>query len=332
MNSLYNYAPVALFCYNRPDHLKRTVTALAHNLLASETDLYIFSDGPRSDIDAPYVQEIRQFIKTIRGFQSIQIKESPNNIGLARSIIGGVSEVLQKHQRIIVIEDDIVLSESALKYFNDALDFYQFSENIYSISGYNFPDFPRPKNYMFDTYIIPRMQCWGWSTWREKWAHADFDMEDFDKFINDQKAVAKYIKRIGVNSLNTLKSCVQDGKDVWACRWVYAHFRDNAYCVCPIESFVENIGLDGSGENCGNMNIENQARLNAAKSFNFVSDAKLNQEIFGEFMVRAVPGTRLSHHLDSRKVQHKDKQIKHLWHRFTRKMGSFIDNTKSKNV
>ncbi|HML91653.1 FkbM family methyltransferase [Methyloceanibacter sp.] len=246
-------APVALFVYNRADHAQATIEALRANVLASETDLHVFSDGPKSDVDREGVDAVRTLLKDIEGFRSVTVNARAENIGLAQSIIGGVTEIVERHGRVIVIEDDLVTHPATLTYFNRMLDRFENHAGVFSIGAYSHPAsvMPVPADYGYDVYAIPRMQCWGWATWRDRWAKADFAVPEFDAFNASASATAAYAHWIGADSLATLRACMRGEKDVWACRWVYTHFKHHAVCICPTQSLVDNTGLDGSGSNCG---------------------------------------------------------------------------------
>ena len=236
-----------------------------------------------------------------------------------------MSEVVEKFGRVIVIEDDIVLSNAALQYFNSALEYYKNHQDVFSISAFNFQNFSVPPTYKYDTYFIPRMQCWGWATWKEKWAFADFQMKDFDNFISDDIEVANYKRLIGANSLSTLTACVQDGKDVWACRWVYAHFKHRSFCVCPVISYVDNIGLDGTGQNCGNQKIDARSDLNSKSVLNFAPKGEVNEDIFRNFMVNAVPGSQADQHRYGRLEKfNKADEVETIFKRVSQKIKKFI--------
>src|SRR5690606_19103496 len=113
-------APIALFVYNRPLHTRKTLTALEANALAEQSEVYIFSDGAKTAEDIEAVNQVRSIIREPWKFKHIYIIERSQNKGLADSIIEGVSQVIQKHGRIIVLEDDLQTAPYALKYFNDA--------------------------------------------------------------------------------------------------------------------------------------------------------------------------------------------------------------------
>ena len=174
-----NLAPIILFVYNRPEHTKKTVEALKSNLFASESLLFIFSDGYKNQNDKRAVEDVRKYISTISGFKEIKINLKDNNLGLANSVISGVTEVINKYDKAIVLEDDIITSKYFLKFMNEALDFYEEDKRIYSISGYNFP-IKIPESYQHKIYISPRPSSWGWATWKDRWEKVDWNISDFD--------------------------------------------------------------------------------------------------------------------------------------------------------
>ncbi len=118
-------APIVLFVYNRLSHTKQTVESLQKNYLADQSELFIFSDGPKNELDRQKVENVRKYLNSINGFKNIVIKESQENKGLANSVISGVSEIISKYGKIIVMEDDLVSAPGFLKFMNEALEFYK---------------------------------------------------------------------------------------------------------------------------------------------------------------------------------------------------------------
>ncbi len=150
-------APIALFVFRRLEHVQLTVEALAANELASESELYIFCDGPRSAHDEAAVSEVRNYVKTVAGFAQVTVIEREKNIGLAQSIISGVTDVVSRHGRVIVVEDDLITSNFFLRYMNDGLRLYEHDERVASIHGYIYP-ISRP---VADTFFLRGADCWG---------------------------------------------------------------------------------------------------------------------------------------------------------------------------
>lgn len=241
-------APVVLFVYNRPEHTQQTVEALKANSLAAESPLIIFSDGPKRESAQASVQAVRDYIKTIDGFKSVDIVEAPQNQGLANSIIKGVSQVLDDHNSVIVLEDDLLTSPNFLAFMNQALEFYQENSKIWSVSGYNVP-IQIPSDYAEEVYFTYRGCSWGWATWRDRWQKCDWEVQDYRSFMRDRTA-KKAFDRGGYDLSEMLRDQMDGQMDSWAIRWCYSQFKDDSYTVYPIKSKVQNIGYDGSGTHC----------------------------------------------------------------------------------
>jgi len=240
------FAPIAFFVYNRPEHTSASTSSLLTNEEAKDSDLFIFSDGPKSENDIPLVSEVRKFIKTIKGFKSINILEREKNIGLANSIISGISEVLNKYDKIIVLEDDLITSPYFLNYINQALDFYGKFPYVFAVSGFA-P--PIKINFIYDfyTYLIPtRSASWGWGTWKDRWKIIDWNIDDFDSFINNPLLQKKF-NLVGNDMTKMLMKQMKGEIDSWSIRFDYNVFKHNGYCIYPIKSFILNKGMDGSG-------------------------------------------------------------------------------------
>lgn len=245
------YAPVALFVYKRPLHLRATLHALARNPLASKTQLFIFCDGPLGDKDRPMVTEVRVLARTASGFDSVHIVEREHNMGLASSVIAGVSGLLETHESVIVMEDDLVTSAHFLDYMNRALVHYRHDPKAFSIGAYNFPvqTMPIPKGYPWDTYASVRCCSWGWATWGDRWKRIDWKMDYYSAFMGDTAAQEAF-NRGGSDMTQLLKLQYERRIDSWAIRFCYAHYANRMHCIYPVKSLVRNIGLDNSGTHC----------------------------------------------------------------------------------
>jgi len=240
-------APVALFAYARPDHLRMTVEALAQNELARDTELIVFSDGMRTETDGPAVAAVRDYLKGVSGFASVTVHERARNFGLADSIVDGVSRTVERYGRVIVIEDDIVTSPFFLRYMNEALERYADEPRVMHIAGYMLDIDPKE---MPESFFMRQSSCWGWATWKRAWQffHRDgaahirsFAPEDIQRFNLD--GAYDYWGQLLANESGLLKS--------WAIYWYACVFSKNGLCLHPRVSLVENIGHDGSGINCG---------------------------------------------------------------------------------
>ncbi len=241
-----NLAPIVLFAYKRPWHTRQTVEALQQNELAAESELFIFSDGARSEADNKKVSEVRKYIKTITGFRRITIIEREQNLGLAKSIIAGVTDIVRRYGRIIVLEDDMITSPYFLRFMNEALEYYKNEEKVISIHGYIYP----VKAKLPDTLFLRGADCWGWATWKRGW---DLFESDGQKLLNEIKK-KKLGKRFDINGAypytRMLKNQVNGHNDSWAIRWYASAFLKEKLTLYPGRSLIYNIGLDKSGTHC----------------------------------------------------------------------------------
>lgn len=259
-------APVLLFVYNRPSHTRETVEALLNNELAAKSQLIIYSDGARDSKSAEKVREVRTYIQTISAFKNIRIIERDSNWGLARSIIDGVSEVVKEFGRVIVLEDDIVTSPYFLKFMNDALEFYNDTKKVMHISGWNYPVHLDEKT---DVFLWRTMNCWGWATWADRWCFFNKDCNFFFiKFSPDE------IRRFNLDGANNFwKQLISNRKgkiETWGIFWYASIFARGGLCLNPTRSFVQNIGIDGSGTHSGkNINMLIAKELNHKTDISF---------------------------------------------------------------
>ncbi|MFA5385922.1 MAG: glycosyltransferase [Eubacteriales bacterium] len=238
-------APITLFTYNRPWHTRMTMEALLNNGLSSESELIIFSDGPKTSQDQQKIDEVRQYVRTVKGFRNITIVEHHQNLGLGQSIINGVSAVLKEHERIIILEDDLVTAPFFLRYMNDALELYGREEEVISVHGYIYPVAEK----LPATFFLRGADCWGWGTWKRGWAL----FEENGQILLDDLKKRHLTRQFDFNGAyrytRMLKDQITGRNTSWAVRWYASAFLNNRLTLYPGISLVEHIGNDGTGTN-----------------------------------------------------------------------------------
>ena len=240
-------APIAVFAFNRPDLLQRTLTALAANELVDKASLTIFCDGPRHEKDEPGTRAVRELAKKAQGFATVEVVERPKNMGCAASIIDGLPEMFRLHERLIVIEDDIVTSPYTLRFLSEGLARYADNEKVFNIAAWSPPHIARniPANYPYDVYAIPRFNCWGWASWRDRFQDIDWDVQDYQIFKNSPH-LRKAFNAGGEDLSPMLDMQMEDKINSWAIRADYARFKKNMVGINPVRSYALNIGM-GNG-------------------------------------------------------------------------------------
>jgi len=245
------FAPIVLFVYNRPEHARKTVVALQNNILASYSELFIYSDGAKNDHAKAKVDEIREYIKTINGFKQVTIFNREKNFGLATNIIDGVTKTVNEYGKVIVLEDDMITSPYFLQFMNDALDVYEEVENVACIHGYLYP----LNTILSETFFIKGADCWGWAAWKRSWDLFEMDGKKLLKKIMEQKKQHEFNFDGTYNFLRMLKGQISGRNDSWAVRWYASAFLANKLTLYPGISLVNNIGNDASGTHCGESNV-----------------------------------------------------------------------------
>ncbi len=242
-----NKAPIALFVYNRPWHTRQTIEALQKNVLAADSDLYIFSDAASRPEATGAVTQVREYIKLVGGFKTVNIIERSENMGLANSITTGLNELCGKFGRAIVLEDDLVTSAHFLEYMNAALDRYMNDDVVMQVSGHMFV-----VNLSLgeDALFLPFITSWGWATWERAWRHFDPSAKGYERLVKDSGLRRRFDLNGHYNYFKMLQAQQQGKIDSWAIRWYLSVFFRNGLALYPRKSMVRNLGFDGSGVNC----------------------------------------------------------------------------------
>jgi hypothetical protein len=247
-------APIVLFVYNRPRHTEQTLNALMQNELADQSILYIYADGPKKSDTKDQLKnhaEVSQLIRAKKWCKEVHIIESSKNKGLAVSIIEGVTEIVNKYGKIIVLEDDLLTSNGFLKFMNEALNLYESEKKVMHISGYMYPVNKRlPK-----TLFFGQTSCWGWGTWDSRWKY----LETSPKILMNQLESGNKINSADIDGTNQfiehLKANINGTLNTWAVLWHFSVFLRDGLCLHPGNSLVSNIGMDNSGANCNETDL-----------------------------------------------------------------------------
>ena len=146
---------------------------------------------------------------------------------------------------------------------NEALEFYNDEKKIWHISGWNYPI---NTDGLDDVFLWRVMNCWGWATWADRWKYYEKDVDKIiNEFTNDD------IKRFNLDGVEDFWGQVVANKEekinTWAIFWYIIIFKKNGLCLNPTQTFVENIGLDGSGVHCGKIESykSNLSKLNSMR-------------------------------------------------------------------
>ena len=244
-------APILLFVYNRPQHTRRLLDSLLANDECRLSSLYVYSDGARDEASASAVAEVRAIVHSVTGFARIEVIEREKNMGLAANVIDGVTTQVRAHGRVIVLEDDLVLSPFFLRFMNDALSVYADEPRVGHIQACDFTGDPS----LSDTFLIKFTGSWGWATWERAWSHFNPDGKQLLARLEQTRQTHRFDFNGAYRFTRMLRRQIAGKNNSWAIRWNASLFVDNILSLNVGRSLVANVGFDGSGTNCGGGNL-----------------------------------------------------------------------------
>lgn len=277
-------APVIIFVYNRADYAKNVIASLAQNKEAKNSDVFIFSDGPKNENVAPKVAEVRAYLDVLEKenvFQSLTIVKAEKNKGLAKSIIDGVTRVMNEYGKAIVVEDDTVLSHDFLDYMNRALDYYAQDPKIWAISGFSRP-LKSAEALAEDVYFTQRVSSYTWASWKDRWDKVDWGMKHYPKFFYNLKE-RKRFAQWGIDRPYMMDAQACGKISSWAIRFEYSMVVNNMYSVVPKHSKAICNGNDGSGTHSKKANHDFDTLLYEDDETTEFSECRINQDIRREY-------------------------------------------------
>lgn len=243
-------APVIVFAYNRPDHLRKVLGSLEANKESAQSELYVYCDGPKpgaNDESRKQIEAVRMVARERKWCGTVHVIAAESNRGLANSVTGGVEEVLEQHGKAIVLEDDAVCSKYFLEYMNSALDLYENNDDVISIAGYLYPLEAK----LPDTFFLRGADCIAWATWKRGWQYFRYDASLLLSDIEQCGSKDHFEFNHSYPYVQMLLDQVEGKIDSWAIRWYASAYLAGKYTLYPGKSMVRNIGFDGSGINSG---------------------------------------------------------------------------------
>lgn len=277
------YAPIALFVYNRYDHVKKVVNAIKKNSIAKKSKIYVFSDFSETDKEQKKIKKIRKYLKKINGFKKISIIERKKNYGTSKNITTGLNYIFKTYDKCIIIEDDILVSTNFLYQINYFLNKYNLKDKIASVEGHMYP-VPFDKN-ISEYYFIRGAGCWGWGTWKKSWKNYEKSAQKLiNKFNKNKNLIRDFNYNNSYPYYKMLLKQLNTKKESWAIKWYASNFLKENYTLYFKNSLVKNIGLDGTGVNCKiDYNINQKKFLN--KKINIDIKKKLKEDSYAKSQI-----------------------------------------------
>ena len=233
-------------------HKGETVGIIGTNGSGKSTILKIISGALKPTKGKVYVDKKKIQLLTLGTGFDVELTAREQNYGLAKNVIEGVTAIVNKYGKVIVLEDDLVTNRYFLLFMNDGLDRYQNEQKVTGITGFShFGDtFSYPCESYFNTLSGT---SWSWATWSDRWKYFDADCDDWTDMVSDKKLRKAFNYDNTYDFYKIMKMQKTDEKtNSWAIRWYWTNFRKQGLILSPTKSLVSNEGWDGTGIHCGN--------------------------------------------------------------------------------
>lgn len=253
------YAPVVIFGFNRPDTMQRVLDSLSRceGLTGQgERRGYAFIDGRRTERDAEGIGRTLKAVTEFRDrhFPRLEICVRDVNFGCRRNIVTGLTDVLERHGRAIVIEDDVLVSRTFLSYQDAALDRYESDKRIWCVNGWRDRTVRVPPHYGHDVYLSPRNMSWGWGTWKDRWERVDFELKGWPEF-RSRECDMERLCAAGRDLPAMLDAQFEGRLRTWDVQCSYHMVRHGLFAVEPRLALTKNIGSGTECMHCGKADV-----------------------------------------------------------------------------
>ena len=260
------WAPIALFIYNRPHHTRRLIAHLQGCAGFHDSPVYVFADGPKDRRDLPAIQETRSEARRLLAGRAVFV-ERDTNAGVDTSVIAGVTELCERHGRVVVVEDDLIVSPYFLQFLNAGLTRYENEPRVMQVCGYMF-DVPELRESK-DAIILPMASSWGWATWKRAWDLYDPAARGWTEGLSDKQKRRRFDLDGNFDYARMLSRQMRKAVPAWDIRWYYSLFVRDGLAVYPPHTLVLNEGFDGTGTHGRPSVTIRQAQLQENVAFDF---------------------------------------------------------------
>jgi hypothetical protein len=183
------------------------------------------------------------------------------------AVSGAIDWFFENEEMGIILEDDILPSQSFFYFCEDLLIRYKDDTRVGQISGFNYGY--KNSNLKYDYFFSKYGFIWGWASWRSSWKYYDIKM----KYHIEAKKIGLYNNYFKFNiyqQINNFNSVFDNMLDTWDYQWSYSRFINNLYTVVPSKNLIFNIGFGDEATHTFGKNPYNNILQEEYKSLNFI--------------------------------------------------------------
>lgn len=248
---------VLMLFHARPDHFSKVWEEVRK---ARPARLFLYQDGPREGKnDMPGIMECRSLVsdENIDWQCEVHRNYQERNYGCDPSGFMSQRWAFSLTDKCIVLEDDVVPSQSFFPFCKEMLDRYEHDERITMIAGFNTEEDTMRKPEGSASYFFTRaFSIWGWASWARVVNNWDGDYG----FVKDKALLedlrAKAIKHHQRRDMVPMcLSHASQGKQFFeTIFWAYMTMHEGL-AIMPAQNLINNIGLDGGTHYSTQLNL-----------------------------------------------------------------------------
>lgn len=235
------HIPILVTVYKRHDTTFQVLEVLK-SIQASK--IYISSNHWKNNNEKEIILDLRKKIKDFINWDcQLHMITKTEYLEAKYSVQSAIDALFQNEEMGIILEDDIVPSQSFFPYCQELLLRYKNHSNIFTISGWSALDFDKEAKESLneDYYFSKYNHIWGWATWRRAWQlyqesfqhlKRDFSNMEFDTHC-EKKTWYKIFSLCDQGKINT-----------WDHYWTYTIWKNQGLNIYPKNNMIINIGLN----------------------------------------------------------------------------------------
>lgn len=245
--------PVALIFFNRPEQFAKVFETVKK---AAPSQLFLIQDGARenNEKDVENIKKCREVLKGIDWECEINEDFSQENLGCGKRIFTGLSKCFEKVDRLVILEDDCVPSQSFFPFCKEILEKYKDDERVGMITGMNHINtFDKVDS---DYFFAMVGSIAGWATWKRSWELTNYDLN----VIADDEVAMRHLKNYQdfAPTRNTVHKNVLKKKAIldnggklssWSTQFGINQILQSKLIVVPKVNLMSNIGLTAESAN-----------------------------------------------------------------------------------
>ena len=170
---------ILLLGFNRVDYFQQTLEALEANKAAHDCDLHVYLDGGENARQSDLVALVKKSSFTNPSFV---LRE--DNWSIGRHLIDARRVLFDEllYDRVILLEDDMLLAPSYIQTVLDLLDWSKDSCDIGTVMAYNINhDSTELQSNQMQDVVATNRHFWGYAMTREVWNTIKHIIYDFEK-------------------------------------------------------------------------------------------------------------------------------------------------------